>query len=61
MDPMNKAPDPEQDDNEAIMDHVALECMHAINNGDHAAFKDALHTHIAHTLTKMSDEMESSE
>ncbi len=40
-------------DSEVLMDHVALECMHAIERKDKDAFIDAFHTLVADLLNKM--------
>lgn len=46
-------------DDEALMDHVALECMHAIDSKDKPAFLESLNVLIADVLNKMqSDEGE---
>jgi len=42
------------DDNEAVMDHCALECMHAIENKDKEAFREAFHVMVADVLNKLS-------
>lgn len=58
---MSEAPEmPSQDDAE-IMDHVAMEAIHAVHNRDHASFRNAFHTLVAHTLQGMSDSMETKE
>ncbi len=41
------------DDNETLMDHVALECMHAIEAKDKAGFLDSFHVLVADLLNKM--------
>ncbi len=43
-------------DNDALMDHVALEMMHAIENKDKRAFIDAFHALVADLLNKMGSE-----
>ena len=48
--------DPPMDsDDDAIMDHVALECMHAIEAKDKDKFLDSLHVIVAHTIHGMSE------
>lgn len=37
-----EAPKPEMGDDDEILNHVALECMHAMQNKDKSAFLDAL-------------------
>lgn len=44
----------EDKDNEDLMDHVAMEGIHAFHNKDKSAFRDAFHVLVAHTLGKMS-------
>ncbi len=46
---------------EELMDHVAMEAVHAVHARDHDGFKNALHVMVSHTLKKLSDEMESKE
>lgn len=41
------------DDDEAMLDHCALECMHAIEAKDQEKFLDSLHVLIADLLNKM--------
>jgi hypothetical protein len=48
-------------DHEALMDHVALECMNALEMKDKEGFRDAFHVLVADILNKLSDEMESKE
>lgn len=43
-------------DEEQIMDHVAMECMHAIENKDKSAFKDAFHVLVSDIVNKMMPE-----
>jgi hypothetical protein len=43
-------------DNDALMDHVALEMMHAIETKDKQAFIDAFHALVADLLNKMGSE-----
>ncbi len=40
-------------DNEVMMDHVALECMHAIETKDKEAFLDSFHVLVADILNKL--------
>lgn len=42
-----------QSDDDIMMDHVALEAMHAMDRKDKEAFKDSFHLLLAHTLMKM--------
>lgn len=53
--------DVETDDDDSVMDHVALECMTAIENKDKTAFMDSLHVLVADILHDLSDEMEPKE
>lgn len=46
------------DDNEAVMDHCALECMKAIETKDRPAFREAFHVLVADILNKISMDME---
>lgn len=41
------------DESEMLMDHCAMECMHAIKNGDKESFMDSLHVLVADLLNKM--------
>lgn len=43
------------DDDKALMDHVALECMHAIEMKDKEAFLESLHVLIAHICMSMDE------
>lgn len=58
---MAEGGEPEMDDDSALMDHVALECMDAIENKDKAMFREAFHVLVAHILEDLSDEMEPKE
>jgi len=49
----------QDEDHEALMDHVALECMNAIEAKDKAAFKESFGVLMADILGKMSAEHES--
>lgn len=51
----------ESADNDAVMDHVALEAMHAIETKDKAMFKNAFHVLVVDILDKMSGEMDEPE
>ena len=45
---------PEKDsDHEAVMDHVALECMNAIQAKDKGAFKEALEVLVSDIVSKL--------
>lgn len=46
------------DDNEALMDHVALEMMNAIESKDKEMFIDCLHTLVADLMQKMKPDMD---
>lgn len=61
MQPDDQNPEAKDDDNEALMDHMALEAMHAIEAKDPGAFRDAHHVLVADILNKLSNEMESKE
>lgn len=50
--------DVEGDDNSALLDHVALECMHAIESKDKDSFLDAFHVLVADILQKMESKEE---
>ncbi len=41
-------------DDEMLMDHVAMEAIHAVHSRDHGALRNAFHTLVAHTLGKMT-------
>ena len=43
-------------DDDAMMDQVAMEAMHALESKDKSAFLEALQVLIAHTLSQMQDE-----
>lgn len=43
-------------DHEELMNHVALECMHAIGAKDKAAFLDSFHVLVADAINKMMPE-----
>lgn len=40
-------------DQEILMDHCAMDCMHAIEGKDVGKFRDSFHPLIMHTLNKM--------
>lgn len=42
-----------ESDNETMMDHCALECMHAIEAKDKAAFRESFETLVADLIMKM--------
>ena len=46
-------------DNDEMMNHVALECMSAIESRDKELFKQAFHVLVADILNKVSEDMES--
>lgn len=48
-------------DHEMMMDHMALEAMHAIEAKDKEGFRDSFHALVADVLNKLSDSMESKE
>lgn len=48
-------------DNESLMDHCALEMMHAIESKDKSALLDSFHVLVADVLNKMSSDDESTE
>lgn len=50
---MNEKQAEPESDHENLMDHVAMEGIHAFHNKDKAAFRDAFHVLVAHTLSKM--------
>lgn len=43
-------------DSESLMDHCALELMHAIESKDKSAMLDAFHVLVADVLNKMSSD-----
>lgn len=45
-------------DNDAVMDHVALECMHAIEMKDKAQFLESFHVLVADILNRMESKDE---
>lgn len=45
---------PKDPDSEALLDHVALECMNALEGKDMAGFRDGIKVLIAHTLNEMT-------
>jgi hypothetical protein len=45
-------------DNDALMDHCAMEFMNAIETGDKEAFKNAFHVLVADVLNKLSMDMD---
>lgn len=47
-------PEDEQADDDTMMDHIALEMMHAVDSKDHGAFRDGFKVLVAHTLKGMS-------
>lgn len=49
-------PEPKDPDSEALLDHVAMECMNAMESKDQAGFRDGLKVLIAHTLHEMTGE-----
>ena len=51
----------EDQDHESMMDMCAMECMHAIENKDKDAFRDAFQVLVSDIVTKMSNEMEKTE
>lgn len=53
--------DMQDDDSDAILDHVALECMNAIESKDKDVFMQAFEVLVTDILDKFSDEMESKE
>lgn len=48
-------------DHEMIMDHVAMEALHAIERKDHEAFREAFETLVSDVLEKLSHEFEMKE
>jgi hypothetical protein len=50
---MDNPVESEMSDHEAIMDHCALEAMHALESKDKAAFKDAMGVLITDILMKL--------
>lgn len=44
-------------DDDSVMDHVALEAMHAIETKDKTMFRNAMHVLLVDLLDKMSDDM----
>lgn len=50
-----------QDDDDELMNHVAMEAINAVHAKDSESYRNAFHALVAHTLYRMSDEMESNE
>ena len=48
----------EDSDHEMMMDHVAMECMQALETKDKAAFKDAFQVLVADCMSKMSPDQD---
>ena len=46
------------DDNGMLLDQAALEAMHAIENKDKEAFKDAFEVLVTDILSRLSESME---
>jgi hypothetical protein len=61
INPDVKAEPMADDDHEALMDHMALEAMRAVESKDHSAFRQAHHVLVADILEKLSSEMETKE
>lgn len=51
----------DMNDDEMMMDQMALECMHAMENKDKEMFKHSFHVLVADILDKLSGEMEMKE
>lgn len=49
-------PDEHEGDEDELLNHVALEAMHAIDAKDHEAFMPAMHVLISHTVNKLRQE-----
>lgn len=54
-------PEEKDGDQDLMLDHVAMEAIHAVHARDHEAFRNSFHALVAHTLYSMSDEMEAKE
>lgn len=52
---------PDGDDDDALMDHVALECMHAIETKDKQMFLDSFRVLVADILQSMGVDEEEGE
>lgn len=52
---------PMDDDNESLMDHMALEAMRAVESKDHSAFRRAHQVLVGDILNKLQTDMESDE
>lgn len=52
---------PDAADQEQLMDHCALECMHAIENKDADAFLESFHVLVADVMNRMNESEESEE
>lgn len=48
----------DRQEDDVLMDHVAMEAMTAIEHKDKAAFREALHVLVAHMMSEMSDQEE---
>lgn len=55
---MPEAPEMPTEDESELMDHVAMEAIHAVHARDHEGFRNAFHALVAHTLSSLSDTME---
>ena len=45
-------------DDQAMLDHCAMECMKAIESGDKSTFRDSLHVLISDILNRMQETTE---
>lgn len=48
----------DHDEHEMLMDHIAMEGIHAVHNRDHEAFRNSFHALVAHTLDGMMNSEE---
>ena len=53
--PDEATPETAPDDEQAMLDHCASECMKAIEIGDKTMFRDALHVLIADIMKQMQE------
>jgi hypothetical protein len=56
-----QAPEADSGDDDAVLDHIAMECMEAITARDTEKFKASFQVLVGDVLRKLSDEMEMKE
>jgi hypothetical protein len=45
----------ERDEDDELMDHVAMEAVNAVHAKDHEGFRNAFHVLVAHTLSQLGE------